>query len=313
MNKILWIDTETTGLNPAKHGLRELAYILVIDGQVVEKDVLQIDTRTYKTFVEIDDKALELSNVTIEDFDNFDDSAYAFDKFSTLLEYVDKEDKNDYFTLAGFNVKFDNDFLREWFYDNDAGAEFKNCFHYKVIDVFPLVITLKHLGLIDTENDKLKTVCEYFDIPIDAHNALSDIEATKNLYELISDRFINDKEVFKQKEFEYRTNCQNLVSAGRVEADNMPDRLAELEKVILDYYLAKGYQIGVGGWAFNVVIRTWHKNKRLLVYFRKASWDAGSICFSSNKQETTKEMFDKAIEYFSIRQSEVIECNQTKS
>ncbi len=219
MNKILWIDTETTGLNPTKHGLRELAYILIIDGEVIKKDVLQIDTRTYKTHVEIDDKALELSNVTIEDFDNFDDSAYAFDKFSTLLEYVDKEDKNDYFTLAGFNVKFDNDFLREWFYDNDVGAEFKNYFHYKVIDVFPLVITLKHLGLIDTENDKLKTVCEYFNIPIDAHNALSDIEATKNLYELISDRFINDKEVFKQKEFDYRTKCQNTLSLERLAID----------------------------------------------------------------------------------------------
>lgn len=312
MNKILWIDTETTGLNPAKHGLRELAYILVIDGQVVKKDVLQIDTRTYKTFVEIDDKALELSNVTIEDFDNFDDSAYAFDRFSTLLEYLDKEDKNDYFTLAGFNVKFDNDFLREWFYDNDAGAEFKNYFHYKVIDVFPLVITLKHLGFIDTENDKLKTVCEYFDIPIDAHNALSDIEATKNLYELISDRFINDKEVFKQKEFEYRTNCQNLVSAGRVEADNMPDRLAELEKVILDYYLAKGYEVGVGGWAFNVEIESNYKSKQLLIYFRESMYEHYSQVFIV-EVETTKEMFDKAIEYFSIRQNEVFECNQTKN
>lgn len=311
--KILWLDTETTGLNPKKHGLREIGYILVVDGQVVKKDVLQIDPRTYKNkIVEIDNQALELSNVTIEDFDNFDDSAYAFDKFSTLLEYVDKEDKNDYFTLARFNVKFDNDFLREWFYDNDAGAEFKNYFHYKVIDVFPLVITLKHLGLIDTENDKLKTVCEYFNIPIDAHNALSDIEATKNLYELISDRFINDKEVFKQKEFEYRTNCQNLVSAGRVEADNMPDRLAELEKVILDYYLAKGYEVGVSGWAFNVEIESNYKSKQLLIYFRESMYEHYSQVFIV-EVETTKEMFDKAIEYFSTRQNEVIECNQTKS
>ena len=30
------------------------------------------------------------------------------------------------------------------------------------------------------------------------------------------------------------------------------DRLAELEKVILDYYLAKGYRIGVGGWGYSL-------------------------------------------------------------
>ncbi len=305
INKILWIDTETTGLNPAKHGLRELAYILIIDGQEVKKDVLQIDPRTYKhKMIEIDNKALELSNITIEDFDNYDDSAYAFDRFSTLLEYIDKEDKNDYFTLAGFNVKFDNDFLREWFDDNgDFDAEdFNSYFHYKIIDVFPLVFNLKHLGLIDTKNDKLKTVCEYFNIPIDAHNALSDIEATKNLYELIADRFFNDKEVFKQKEFNYRTECQNIISKARVEADNMPDKLAELEKVILDYYLNKGYQIGVGHWRFNVEIDSLYKSKTLKVKFVDYEKEIDSFeC--KIEVTTTKEMWDKAIEYFRIEES----------
>lgn len=222
MNKILWLDTETTGLNPKKHGLRELACILVVDGQVVEKKWLTIDPRTYKKEIEIDNKALELSNITIDDFEVYGDSRRQFEYFREIIsKQINIEDKNDKFVLAGFNVKFDNDFLREWFYDNDAGAEFKDYFHYKVIDVFPLVITLKHLEFIDTENDKLKTVCEHFNIPIDAHNALSDIEATKNLYELISDRFINDKEVFKQKEFDYRTKCQNILSAGRLEADEI--------------------------------------------------------------------------------------------
>lgn len=60
--KILWLDVETTGLNPKKHGLREIAYILVIDNEIVKKDVLQIDPRTYKhKMIEIDNKALELS------------------------------------------------------------------------------------------------------------------------------------------------------------------------------------------------------------------------------------------------------------
>lgn len=86
--------------------------------------------------------------------------------------------------------------------------------------------------------------------------------------------------------------------------EEFDDRLAELEKVILDYYLAKGYQIGVGGWAFNVIVRSWHKNKSLFVYFRKAGWDTESICFSSGKQKTTKEMFDKAFEHFGVNKEE---------
>ena len=33
---------------------------------------------------------------------------------------------------------------------------------------------------------------------------------------------------FREKEFKYRTECQNILSAERIEADKMADRLAEL-------------------------------------------------------------------------------------
>ena len=115
------------------------------------------------------------------------------------------------------------------------------------------------------------------------------------------------KQNFKQKEFDYRTNCQNLVSAERVEADNMPDRLAELEKVILDYYLVKGYQVGVGGWGFNIEIESNYKSKQLLIYFRESMHEHYSQVFKA-EVEVTKEMFDKAIEHFSVRQNEVNKC-----
>lgn len=103
---------------------------------------------------------------------------------------------------------------------------------------------------------------------------------------------------FKDKEFKYRTQCQNLVSAGRVEVDNMPDRLAELEKVILDYYLDKGYQVGVGKWYFNVAISTCFKSKVLKVFF---IGELGSNEVFETIQYTTKEMFDKAIKHFSLK------------
>ena len=97
-----------------------------------------------------------------------------------------------------------------------------------------------------------------------------------------------------------------------LEALEYKDKLAELEKVILDYYLAKGYEVGVSGWAFNVEIESNYKSKQLLIYFRESMYEHYSQVFIV-EVETTKEMFDKAIEYFSTRQNEVIECNQTKS
>lgn len=102
---------------------------------------------------------------------------------------------------------------------------------------------------------------------------------------------------FKQKEFKYRTECQNILSIGRLEADDMPDRLAELEKVILDYYLAKGYQVGVGGWGFNIEIESNYKSKQLLIYFMENEHEHYLPVFGIDT-ETTKELFDKAIEFF---------------
>lgn len=75
------------------------------------------------------------------------------------------------------------------------------------------------------------------------------------------------------------------------------DRLAELEKVILDYYLGKGYQVGVGHWNFNVEIDSLYKSKTLKVKFVDYEKEIDSFeC--KIEVETTKEMFDKAIEYF---------------
>lgn len=78
------------------------------------------------------------------------------------------------------------------------------------------------------------------------------------------------------------------------------DRLAELEKVILDYYLVKGYQVGVGGWGFKVNISTYHKQKEIQIMFRKNRKSNYETVFRI-WQKTTKEMFDAAFEYFSIK------------
>ena len=70
MKKVLWLDVETTGLDCRKHGLREVGFIIEIDGAEVDKGVFKINPFTYTTRdVEIDDYALEISKVSIEDLE----------------------------------------------------------------------------------------------------------------------------------------------------------------------------------------------------------------------------------------------------
>lgn len=86
----------------------------------------------------------------------------------------------------------------------------------------------------------------------------------------------------------------------KIVKENSEDRLAELEKVILDYYLEKGYQVGIGGWRFKVNISTYHKQKEIQIMFRKNRKSNYETVFRL-WQKSTKEMFDKAFEHFSIK------------
>lgn len=188
MSKLLYIDTETTGLYPNKHGLTQVAAIVVIDGEWMDSVNLPINPETYKTFIpQIDDKALEIQGRTREQIALHYGSNYQFTEFiSDIGAHLKEEEK---FQIVGYNTSFDIGFMKAWFKDNDA--KFSDYFTYKDVDMFALVKHLRLLGLMgNCKNDKLATVCEYFGIKIDAHDAMNDIVATRELYQHIVEQYI---------------------------------------------------------------------------------------------------------------------------
>ena len=86
----------------------------------------------------------------------------------------------------------------------------------------------------------------------------------------------------------------------KIVKEHSEDRLAELEKAILDYYLAKGYQVGIGGWEFKVNISTFHKQKEIQIMFIQDIYSNYETVFRIDKQ-STKEIFDAAFEHFYIK------------
>ena len=83
--------------------------------------------------------------------------------------------------------------------------------------------------------------------------------------------------------------------------ENSEDRLEELEKVILDYYMEKGYKFDLFGSRFQINISTFQNQKEIQILIKKD--------FNSNYEtvfriihNTTKEMFDEAFEHFSIKE-----------
>ena len=82
------------------------------------------------------------------------------------------------------------------------------------------------------------------------------------------------------------------------------DRLAELEKVILDYLTKEGFKIDDISCKFEIYLEAQYKLKQIQVNFKKGVGFHSSNIFQT-KAETTKEMFDKAFEYFSTKDTNV--------
>lgn len=186
MKKVLYFDTETTGTNPAKHGIIQFAAIVEVDGE--EKERVNIKMKPHPTD-EIDPTALQVNGITTEMLENEDDRLSCREGYAAICAFLsrwcDKYDRNDKYYPAGYNVRFDLDMLAAFFRKNGDNY-FGSYINWKVLDPMPILHMSEYAGnLAPLENFKLSTVCNHFNIPINAHDALSDIDATRRLLKLV--------------------------------------------------------------------------------------------------------------------------------
>lgn len=199
--KVCWIDTETTGLDPEENGLLQVAYIIEENGHIIAEDNLKI-----KPFEidKIDEKALSVNHIIKEDISTFLDPYEAAKKlYFDLIKYTKSEyrDEKERLWMAGYNVKFDYDFI-EWFFKKaNVYQEYHSVqtkysflmnavFNYHVIDVLAMVNFAKYSGFDFGKNHKLSNLCEHYNIPLDAHDAMNDIRATYQLGQIFKSRLI---------------------------------------------------------------------------------------------------------------------------
>ncbi len=183
MIKIIFIDTETGGVNANKSALIQLSGIIEVDG--TEKEKFNFYIKPFKNS-EVNEKALEVQGRILEELETekYIDESIIYKKFLEILDkYIDKYDKNDKFIVAGYNVKFDIDILKALFERNNNKFLF-SYFNSSMLDPLYSVRLLQVAGILPVlENNKLETWCKYFNIELKAHDSLQDITATKKLIE----------------------------------------------------------------------------------------------------------------------------------
>lgn len=185
MKKVLYFDVETTGTNAYKHDIVQLSGLIECDGKVCHEFNITMQPRNWDS---IEPKALEVTGLTMETLRGYQDADKGFSEFELAIAgathnwAINRYDRNDKFIPAGYNVGFDLQFLDQFF--RKSGESYGSGWmqNWKAVDGLAIVRYLEYLGKIPVMPDhKLGTMCEYFKIPIQAHDALSDIRATREL------------------------------------------------------------------------------------------------------------------------------------
>lgn len=177
--KILYFDTETTGVDPRIHEIVQFAAIVEVDGTVKE----EVNWKCQPTKWEVlSPEALAVTGMTIEKLKESDPPAVMMEKIRGLFDrYIDKFDKSDKFYPAGHNVVFDLDFLQNFWKQHGDQYGTGSYQNWRVLDSRIFAHFLIVAGKLQVEDVKLETLCKHYGIEISAHDALSDIRATRQL------------------------------------------------------------------------------------------------------------------------------------
>ncbi len=185
--KLIFVDVETTGTDPVKHGLVQLAGQMFVNGKMVERFNIQSAPMPGD---KIDDEALKVNGLTPLDLSMFQPARAAYMSFQPLLaKHCDKYNRADKFHFIGYNADFDADHVRSWF-EKNGDVYFGSFFWWPVLDVSKLA-GMRLMGKRHhLPNFKLMTVAKYCGIPVDenlAHNAMYDIDITMRLWKILGE------------------------------------------------------------------------------------------------------------------------------
>lgn len=178
MDRLLFIDTETGGLDSQIHSLLSLGLVVwdKNDGILYQREICQ-KLDHYETTEE----ALRINHFSVANYTASD--ILTANEIHDVIVSIAKE----YFPnqkrlhLAGHNVQFDFSFLKKMY--SNAGLNYGETFACRMVDMFSILQYLIHLKLIpDSVNTSTKAF-EYFDITVNGrHTAMGDAVATAELY-----------------------------------------------------------------------------------------------------------------------------------
>ena len=175
MRNIAYIKVATTGLDPSKHGIIQLACIIEQNDKILEE--INLYMKPIKGDL-LSREALKINNIAVEDFKT-KKYLYPSDAYKQFIEFLDKHvdkfDREDKLILCGKNIQFDISFLKTWF-EKFNNSFFNAYFHKLYIDLnTKLAELMLHNDDLIIYDFSIEKICEMCDIEIENRHCAYEI------------------------------------------------------------------------------------------------------------------------------------------
>lgn len=183
MNKILFIDSVTTGMNPEKCAIYRIGGIFTVNGRETVRFELRM--RPFPN-ARISDQSLWICKETRSSLIYYPDQAEAFADFIKLLNaQVNLHNPKDKIFIAGFNCdRFEYAFINEWFRRN-GNERFRDYFYVQTIDL----MTLANFRFIEKRHQFhdffLETAARQLGVPVpgdDRYDCITNSKTCLDMY-----------------------------------------------------------------------------------------------------------------------------------
>jgi len=181
--KFFWLDTETGGVDPKKHGIIQIGGIYESGKNLRNCNYKKsFEALVHPRKTKLTKEALKINKHKKKKIKKYPkDSLQKLVKF--LDRYIKKFDRRDKLLIIGYNVKFDLDMVHAW--AKRENFDYMGSYlDWRVVDVLVLARTAHALGIMP-ENPidfKLGTICKIYGIKEPTHDAMADVEATRELF-----------------------------------------------------------------------------------------------------------------------------------
>lgn len=173
MNKVLFVDTETGGIDPLEHSLLSIGLVVWQAGEIVDKEEIFVLDQVIK----FTPQALKINQIDFKDF--IIKAIEPSQAIKKIHDFCYRNFGDDIpVTLGGHNVNFDIGFLKKL-----MGKDFQKLFSHRSIDTSAILKYLYLSGKIFEDCSGSDKAFSYFNIIVqNRHSALEDARATTLLF-----------------------------------------------------------------------------------------------------------------------------------